>query len=108
MRRLALVAAVSFGLAGCDGASYGVSVGYPYGYGYGYDYGFRSDLYGVHHDVDIDVNLPDRPLPPGGIGGGDRPSTLPAYAGSRPGGGAGAGRPAGGRPGGGRAPRRMR
>ena len=39
MTRIALMAAVAVGLAGCDGASYGVSVGYPYGgYGYGYPY----------------------------------------------------------------------
>jgi hypothetical protein len=98
MRRIALMAVVAAGLTGCDGASYGVSVGYPYGgYGYGYPYsyddGFRAGIYGPGIGYSPPVTRP----PTGSI---NRPTTLPAYVGPRPGGGHAGGA--------GRAPRRMR
>ena len=102
MRRIALMAAVAVGLAGCDGASYGVSVGYPYGgYGYGYPYsyddGFRAGIYGPGIGYSPPAVRPPVTRPP--AGSINRPTTLPAHVGPRPG---------GGHAGGGRAPRRMR
>lgn len=53
-----------------------VGVGYAPGY---WDYGFRYSVYDHHydHDVNIDINRPDRPRPPPGLGP-NRPTTLPA------------------------------
>lgn len=65
VRKAALVLGLGCGslaLSGCDGVSVGVGVG-----GY-YDPFYDSMLWNDYHhdvDVDIDVNHPDRPRPPG-------------------------------------------
>ncbi|WP_455374482.1 hypothetical protein [Limibacillus halophilus] len=83
MKQMLLLSLMALVLAACTGAyvSYG---GY---YPYGYDYGFRYGIYDVHHDIDVDVNRPDRPRPPPGykpdrprppVARPNRPTTLPA------------------------------
>jgi hypothetical protein len=76
-------------LSACDG----VWVGYG-GYDpYYYDYGFRHGIYDVHHDIDVDINRPDRPRPPPGAkperprppaARPERPRPLPGHRPSRP------------------------
>ena len=77
MRRLAVMLA-AVALAGCAGGSGGAPGGYSYPYAYDDD--FRYGLWRHHHDVDVDVTLPDRPRPPVGTlpPRPNRPTTLPA------------------------------
>ncbi len=80
IRVLVATALLTF-LAACETG--GGSVSYRYGSPYYYDWGFRYGVYDVHHDVDVDVNLPDRPRPPPGWRP-DRPNRPGTGPGTRP------------------------
>ena len=72
-RKIALTAAAALALAGCEGGG----TAYYSPYYDSWDYGFGYGIYDVHYDGDIDIDRPDRPVPPSGIGG---PRPMPPIA----------------------------